>query len=132
MTVFKKTLYILIGFLTLGLGIVGIFLPILPTTPLLLLCSFCFLKGSAKLDQWFKQTKIYKKHLAKFVEERAMTLKQKIIILIFADTMILVPCILIDNLMMRIVLISIILIKLYYFTFKIKTIQPKSLKVVKK
>lgn len=98
-------------------------LPILPTTPFLLLASFCFVRGSDKFDRWFKETKIYKKHLENFVNNRAMTLKQKVCILLFADTMILTAMYFVNNFHARIAMAVVILLKLYYFTFKIKTIK---------
>ncbi len=111
------------GFIALILGVIGIVLPVLPTTPFLLLASVCFMRGSGKLDRWFKETKIYKKHLQSFINHRSLTLKQKILILLFADTMIAFPLILTDSILMKIVLIMIILCKYYYFSFKIKTIK---------
>lgn len=119
----KKYFYIIVGFLSLGIGMIGIVLPILPTTPFLLLTSFCFVRGSKRFEVWFKGTSIYKKHLENFVTHRAMTLKQKVILLAFADTMMLIPCILVDNTMMRVVIGLLILFKFYYFIFKIKTIK---------
>lgn len=121
----KKYIYITIGLIAFVLGSIGVIIPILPTTPFLLLASFCFARGSDKFNNWFKGTKLYKKHLESFVNERAMTLKQKICILAFADTMIAIPLLLVDVLAMRIVLILVIVFKLYYFTFKIKTIKPE-------
>ena len=98
-------------------------LPILPTTPFLLLASYCFVKGSDRFDRWFKSTKIYKKHFESFVNSRAMTMKQKVIILLFADTMLLFPLIMVDVLPMRIFLICLMIFKLYYFIFRIDTIK---------
>lgn len=110
------------GFIALGLGILGIILPVLPTTPFLLLASFCFVKGSKKFELWFKGTKIYKRHLESFVRERSMTLKQKMSILLFADAMIAVPLIILDSILIKICLILIVIYKYYYFFTKIKTI----------
>lgn len=120
----KKFFYVTIGLIAFALGSIGVVLPVLPTTPFLLLASVCFVKGSDRFNNWFVNTKIYKKHLETFVKERAMTLKQKITILAFADTMIAIPFIIVDNLMMRITLILVVLFKLYYFIFRIKTIDP--------
>ena len=105
----KKGIYICIGLVAFALGAIGVILPILPTTPFLLLASFCFAKGSERFNTWFINTKVYKKHLESFVKERAMTLKQKVILLAFADTMIAIPLITVDVLPMRITLIALIL-----------------------
>lgn len=125
----KKYIYITIGLISFVLGAIGVALPILPTTPFLLLASFCFAKGSERFNTWFINTKIYKKHLENFVKERAMTLKQKICLLAFADFMLAFPLIILDNLHVKIFLIALIMFKFYYFIFKIKTIKPQVEKV---
>ncbi|CBW27223.1 putative membrane protein [Halobacteriovorax marinus SJ] len=48
----SKAIFIAFGFISLLLGVLGIFLPLLPTTPLLILSAFCFSKGSEKLHSW--------------------------------------------------------------------------------
>ena len=121
----KKYFYITLGFITLGLGLIGVILPILPTTPFLLVTSFCFAKGSERFHSWFTNTNIYKKHLESFVKERAMTLKQKVELLSFVNFMLAFPLILVDVLPMRITIIVLIIIKLYYFIFRVKTITPE-------
>lgn len=121
----KKYCYILVGLIALALGSIGVILPVLPTTPFLLLASFCFAKGSDRFHEWFTNSKVYKKHLETFVQERAMTLKQKVCLLVFADTMMAFPLVMVDVLPMRITLIALILFKFYYFIFKIKTITPE-------
>ena len=122
----KKYFYITLGFLALGIGLIGVILPILPTTPFLLVTSFCFARGSERFHTWFTNSNIYKKHLESFVKERAMTLKQKVVLLSFVNFMLAFP--LVDVLPMRITIIVLIIIKLYYFTFKVRTISPEEKK----
>lgn len=116
----KKAFFIFLGMLFLLLGIVGLLLSLIPTTPFLLVASYFFMKGSKKFDNWFKGTSIYKKHLEEFVKEKALTRKKKIMINLLADIMIAIPFILTDNLYVRILLVLIVLLKYYYFIFKLK------------
>lgn len=118
-----KYTYIVIGFISLVLGLIGVILPILPTTPFLLLTSYCFVKGSERFDNWFKNTKIYKKHLESFVQNKAMTLKQKITILLFADFMLAFPLFILDSIHAKILIIAVAFCKYYYFFFRIETIK---------
>lgn len=118
----KKYIYITVGLISVVLGAIGVILPILPTTPFLLLASYCFAKGSDRFNNWFINTKLYKNHLDSFVKERAMTLKEKICILAFADFMLAFPLIILDSLFMKILILVLILFKFYYFIFRIKTI----------
>lgn len=117
-----KMLLVLCGLICVGLGVLGVILPILPTTPFLLLASVCFVKGSDRFDRWFKSTKLYKKHLENFVQNRQMTLKQKWTILLTADVMLCFPFFLVDNLHMRIFLVLLVIAKFYYFMFRIETV----------
>ena len=58
----KKILYMIVGCVSIILGIVGVVLPILPTVPFVLLAAFCFARSSERLDGWFKNTKLYKEN----------------------------------------------------------------------
>ncbi len=123
-----KGLLVLCGLICTGLGLIGVILPVLPTTPFLLLASVCFVKGSDRFDRWFKETTVYKKHLESFVQNRQMTLKQKWTILLTADAMLCFPFFLIDSLHMRIFLIILVIGKFYYFMFRIETLPTASKK----
>ncbi len=119
----KRYMYIAAGIISVVLGSIGVVLPVLPTTPFLLLASFCFAKGSKRFDDWFKSTRLYKKHLESFVENRAMTLKQKWTLLLFADFMMMFPLIILDSLIIKGIIVVVIICKYYYFFNHIETIK---------
>lgn len=116
-----KYIWIIMGFLFLGAGVLGVFLPLLPTTPFLLVTVFCFAKGSKRLHTWLLSTALYQNHVKQFNENRSMTLKAKIIILAFASSMLAAGFYFSNNLYARITIIMLIGIKYYVFIFKIKT-----------
>lgn len=117
-----RIVWLLIGFLAMGLGAVGVVLPVLPTTPFLLLASFCLAKGSARFHRWFTGTKLYKKHLESFVENRTMTLKTKFSLLIPASCMLLLAFLAMQNVYGRLFIIFLILFKYVYFFTRIRTV----------
>jgi uncharacterized membrane protein YbaN (DUF454 family) len=74
----KKSILIIVGLLAVGLGIVGVFVPLLPTTPFLLLAAACFLRSSPFLYDWLMQHKWFGAYIRNYHEQRAMTLRAKI------------------------------------------------------
>lgn len=116
-----RILWLLTGFLAMGLGAVGVVLPVLPTTPFLLLASFCLAKGSVRFHRWFTGTKLYKKHLENFVENRTMTLKTKFSLLIPASCMLFLAFLAMQNVYGRVFIIFLILFKYVYFFTRIRT-----------
>lgn len=123
-----KYIYITLGFLFFGIGAVGVVLPLLPTTPFLLLASFCFAKGSERFNKWFKSTKLYKNNLQSFEKNRSMTFKTKLCILIPVSIMLVIAFFMMNNVWGRITIILLIIVKYYYFLFKIKTIPARGLR----
>lgn len=122
-----RILFIVLGFIFLGVGAIGIAVPILPTTPFLLLASFFFAKGSKRFHDWFLSTKLYKKYLESFVKSRAMTLKGKLTILIPVSCMLIITFILVDNIYARIVLVILFISKYVYFFTQIRTVSEEEL-----
>ena len=96
----KKICWIGLGLLCVGIGAVGVVLPVLPTT----------------------STKLYKRHLEDFEKDRSMTLKTKLCILIPVTAMLLAVIVLTKNLHVRIFIAVLIVVKYVYFIVGIETI----------
>lgn len=121
----KRIIFIVLGCICLGLGTVGVFLPILPSTPFFLATLFFFANSSQRLHDWFIGTKLYKKHLESFVKKRGMLLSTKISIIttvtllmgfgcfMMARKGIWIPCI---------ILAVVWLAHIIYFVFRVKTV----------
>ena len=72
-----KILYTVLGSLSLALGILGIFLPVLPTTPFLLLSAAMYMRGSQRLYDWLMAHKHLGPYIKNFREHRALPLRVK-------------------------------------------------------
>ncbi len=77
----KITLNI-IGTLAVILAILGIFLPLLPTTPFLLLASACYMRGSTRMHRWLLGNPLFGEYLRNIEEKRGIPLRAKIVALI--------------------------------------------------
>jgi len=69
------------GILCVGLGIVGIFVPVLPTTPFLLLAAAAFVRSSPRLYRWLIHHKWFGNYIRYYREYRAITLRAKVVTL---------------------------------------------------
>ncbi len=74
----KRYLLIALGTLCLAIGIVGIFTPILPTTPFLLLAAFCYLRSSARFHRWLMNNRVFGGYIRSYTEGRGIPLKVKL------------------------------------------------------
>lgn len=73
-----KSTYLILGILSLSLGIIGIFLPILPTTPFLLLATFCFSRSSDRLHNWLLSHRVFGPPILDWNEHRVIGVRAKI------------------------------------------------------
>jgi uncharacterized membrane protein YbaN (DUF454 family) len=77
----RKWFYISAGLICLGIGAVGVFVPLLPTTPFLLLAAACFLRSSERLYHWLMNHRIFGSYIRNYREHRAMSIPSKILVL---------------------------------------------------
>ncbi len=89
-----KPLFLTVGLISLALGAVGIFLPILPTTPFLLLAAFCFARSSQRLHQYLVNHRIFGEYISNYYNQ-AMTPRHKARTLVLLWFGIIMSCILI-------------------------------------
>lgn len=103
-----RYLYLISGILLVAIGVIGIFLPVLPTTIFLILASACFVKGSPKANEWLRNHKILGQYIKNYQDKTGLTLKSKIINIIFLWSMILLSAFLFtEELIIRLILIGI-------------------------
>ena len=125
----KKRLiqYILIlaGSVTLALGFVGVLIPVLPTTPFVLVSLICFANSSEKLHAKLIRSKIYNNTVERFLREKGMTLKAKLVITVPVGILLTVLVFLFDNPWIRLIIITLFVIKIIVF-IRIPTIKMRS------
>lgn len=71
--------FTIIGLISLGLGLLGAFLPVLPTTPFLLLSAVLFLRGNKGLYQWLMNHQRLGTYISNFIEHKAIPLRVKVV-----------------------------------------------------
>lgn len=120
-----KTIFVILGFIFLCLGIVGIYMPFIPATPFLLLASYFFAKGSKKFNSWFINTKIYRNNIEPIVRKEGLTLKRKIKILTMITIFLGISIFVMSNVYGRIVLVLILIFHYLYFFLAIKTVEEQ-------
>lgn len=73
-----RTLFFIAGSITLVLGAIGIVLPVLPTTPFLLVSLACYLRSSERMTHWMLTNKYFGKYIKNYQEGKGIPLKTKI------------------------------------------------------
>ena len=122
----KRITFVVLGCVSLALAVIGVVLPILPTVPFLALAAFCFAKSSDRLNNWLINTKFYQNNLADFKAGKGMTVKTKVRILATVTLVMVIGLIamLIKGVIVGSIILSVVWLgHIYYFGFKVKTLE---------
>lgn len=118
-----KTLLIVIGSISLTLGILGIFLPLLPTTPFLLLAAALYFKGSPRLYNWLLNQKHLGPYIRNYRENKAIPLRAKIITLVLMWGMMLYCIFFVVPMIWLKILLGLIAVGVTYHILSFKTLK---------
>ena len=110
------------GLLFFGLGAAGAVLPVLPTTPFILLAAFCFARSSEKIDAWFRSTRLFKLVFETYLESRTMTVAGKLAILVPVSVLLGIAAFFMRRITWMLPIFAIVWVgHLVYFGFVVKT-----------
>ncbi len=118
-----KILYTTLGFISLGIGCVGIVVRGLPTTPFVLLAASLFAKSSERWYNWLISNRLFGKFIEQYAREKGMSLKMKIISISMMWTMITISALTFKSLHMKLFLVGMGIIGTIVMGFVLKTIK---------
>ncbi len=125
----KKSLFIVLGGISFGLGTLGLSLPFIPTVPFYMLTSFLWLRSSDKLYGKFVESNYYQKYIQKMIINKEMTTKGLTRLLGMILIVFLIPGILVDNLVMRVSLVIVYVLHVIFLTYYFKSKKTKQVRV---
>jgi uncharacterized membrane protein YbaN (DUF454 family) len=73
----KRALFVILGTIFLIIGGIGIIIPVLPTTPFLLLAAACYIRGSKRIHHWMINNRIFGEFIRNYMERRGLKTRQK-------------------------------------------------------
>ena len=117
-----KILLNVIGCIAVVLAILGVFLPLLPTTPFLLLASACFVRGSDRLHRWLLNNPLFGEYLRNIEDKKGMPLKGKVITLVLLWASLAYSIYTVNPLLLKVMLAA-IGIGVTVFILRMKTLQ---------
>jgi hypothetical protein len=121
----KKGLLVTLGTLFLAIGVFGIFIPLLPTTPFLLLAAACYIRGSKKFYDWLIKNRWLGEYIKNYQDGKGVPFKVKIITITVLWLTIIISTILFVSILIIQIFLFIIAIGVTLHIIKIKTIDRK-------
>lgn len=74
-----RGILVTVGIIAISVGAIGVFVPLLPTTPFLLLAAACFIRSSDRLYAWLIHHRWFGSYIRNYREHHAITLRAKIV-----------------------------------------------------
>lgn len=100
----RKVALIIAGSICLALGAVGVFVPVLPTTPFVLLAAFLYSRSSSRLNSWLASTSIYRAYVEPFKQSGGISMQRKLRIVSVSFAVMAISALLVRKLIVWIVL----------------------------
>lgn len=119
---FLRIILIICGWIFVGLGIIGVFLPVMPTTIFLILAAGCFARSSEKFYYWLINNKYLGRYIKDYMEQRGMPLRAKIVAITMINVVIGYSVFFAVKTLWVQVLLVIIAVSLTVYLISIKTI----------
>ncbi len=116
-----RLVYISLAVIMFALGVIGAFLPVMPTTIFIILSVYFASKSSPRLLESIKKTEIFKEYYDVDAKTLSMTLSRKIRILVVVFVTLFISALLVPILWVRVLLVIVYIIKLLTFIFIVKT-----------
>lgn len=107
----------ILGFLFTGIGLIGVYLPVLPTTPFLLLAAACFARGSERFHKWLTGLPLYRDNVEPLLEGKGMTKAKKYKVLALI-TFLLAICFVVIPVKHARIAVALVLVLHYYIFLK--------------
>jgi len=99
-----RTTYFILGWISLGLGAVGAVVPLLPTTPFVLLAAWLFAKSSKRWHDWLRHNRVFGKTVRAWEARLGLTVREKVRLIATATVVIAISFMLCSNTIGRIFL----------------------------
>lgn len=113
------------------LGCIGVFVPVLPTTPLLLLATFLFARSSERCHTWICSTKVYRNYVGAFMEAGGMHVTAKIRMLTFSYAVLALSAFLVQKPNVWMILVCVAVFLLWLVTCRIPTVKEDRVREVR-
>lgn len=106
----KRRVLIILGTILTGIGIIGIFIPILPTTPFLLLAAACYIRSSQRFYNWLLSNRFFGVYIKDYLQGKGMPLKVKISVIVLLWITISISLgFVVETILLRVILVVILI-----------------------